>query len=497
MSNDILNLEPQALWRHFADLNAVPRPSKKEQRAVAFIQEFGRTLGLETTTDDSGNVLIRKAATPGMEQRATVVLQGHLDMVHQKNADTEFNFETEGIRMRVDGDWVRAEGTTLGADNGIGVAAIMTILASDDILHPAIEALFTVDEESGMSGALGLKERWLSGSIMLNLDTEDDEELTIGGAGAVNVIASGTCQRARPQTNQAAFTLSVRGLTGGHSGMDIHKGRANANKLLNRLLFLADEEFGLGISDIDAGGLRNAIPREAHARVTVALSQKADFENFIRTQGAVLSAEYATTDPGLEVRLEPGQAPESVLERNFHERLLRSVYSCPDGIFRMSPEIEGLVQTSNNLARVRVADGRFEIHCLVRSAVDSEKSDLARTIRCCMEPLGADIEFSGAYPGWSPRPDAPIVDLMRGLYREMFALEPRVLACHAGLECGIVGSHYPGMQMISFGPNIRGAHSPDEKVQISSVQKFWCFLQAALARMPGVGAGTVSGEGTD
>jgi dipeptidase D len=484
VSNDILNLEPQALWRQFADLNAVPRPSKKEQRAVAFIQDFGGTLGLETDTDDSGNVLIRKAATPGMEQRATVVLQGHLDMVHQKNADTGFDFETEGIRMRVDGDWVRAEGTTLGADNGIGVAAIMAILASDDIPHPAIEALFTVDEESGMSGALGLKEDWLSGSIMLNLDTEDDEELTIGGAGAVNVIARGHCPQAQPRADQANFALRVRGLTGGHSGMDIHKGRANANKLLNRLLFLADEEFGLGIAGIDAGGLRNAIPREASAQVTVASSRKADFENFIHSQGAVLSAEYATTDPGLEVLLEPAPAPGSVLDRTFHEQLLRAVYACPDGIFRMSPEIEGLVQTSNNLARVLVAQGRFEIHCLVRSALDSERTDLARAIRCCFEPLGADVEFSGAYPGWSPRPESPILELMSGLYRELFAQEPKVLACHAGLECGIVGSHYPGMQMISFGPNIRGAHSPDEKVQISSVQKFWRFLQAALARMP-------------
>lgn len=483
MNKDIRQLEPAALWGYFADLNAVPRPSKKEQRAAAFVTEFGARLGLPTTQDDTGNVLIRKPATPGLEDRVTLVLQGHLDMVHQKNAETDFDFDSEGIRMRVDGDWVKAEGTTLGADNGIGVAAIMAILAADDIPHPAIEALFTIDEETGMTGASGLQGDVLSGEILLNLDTEDDTELTIGCAGAVNVGASGSYAEEPPERDDAAFRLSVKGLTGGHSGMDIHRGRGNANKLINRLLSGATEECGLRIGAIDAGGLRNAIPREAFAIVTVHRSRVPALQEFIAAQAAVLRSEYAVTDPHLEVLLEPAEQPATLLTPAFQQDLLRAVHACPNGVYRMSPEIVGLVQTSNNLARLRVDGGTYEILCLTRGALDSEKMDLARAIRGAFELLGAAVTFSGAYPGWAPRPEAPVVKLMSGLYEELFDSEPAVLACHAGLECGIIGARYPAMQMISFGPNIRGAHSPDEKAQISSVQKFWRLLLEALGRI--------------
>jgi dipeptidase D len=484
MSDEIRQLEPLSVWRHFADLNAVPRPSKGEERAVAFLRVFGERLGLDTHVDEMGNVLIRKPATPDMRGRVGIVLQGHLDMVHQKNADTEFDFSTQGIRMHVDGDWVRAEGTTLGADNGIGVAAIMAILESDDIPHPAIEALLTVDEESGMTGALGLQGDVLSGSILLNLDTEDDTELTIGCAGAVTVVATGCYPQEPAEPGIAAFVLCVKGLIGGHSGMDIHVGRGNANKLINRLLYAGAEQLELRVAAIDAGGLRNAIPREARAHVTVDASRAAALEKLIADQTTALQAEYGVTDPGLEVLLEPSNPPRSLLKQDVQKSLLRAVYACPNGIFRMSPDIPGLVQTSNSLARVLAADGKFEIHNLVRSAVDTEKLDLARAVRCALEALGGTVEFSGAYPGWTPQPDAPIVRLMSELYRDMFDGEASVLACHAGLECGIVGANYPDLQMISFGPNIRGAHSPDEKVQVSSVQKFWRFLTAALARMP-------------
>lgn len=483
-SEAVLQLEPQALWRHFADLNAVPRPSKKERRAAAFTMDFGKRLGLPTTQDEIGNVLIRKPATPGMENRVTVVLQGHLDMVHQKNADTDFDFATEGIRMFVDGDWVKARSTTLGADNGIGVAAIMAILAADDIPHPAIEALFTIGEETGMTGALGLPGGALSGGILLNLDTEDDLELTIGCAGAINVSASGSYPEQQPGPTELAFRLSVTGLTGGHSGMDIHRGCGNANKLINRLLSGAGEECGLRVGAIDAGGLRNAIPREAFAQVTVPESRAPALREFIAEQAVVLGSEYNATDPNLQILLEPAERPATLLAPAFQERLLRAVYACPNGVFRMSPNIEGLVQTSNNLARLRVDTGTYEILCMARGAVDSEKMDLARAIRGAFELMGATVTFSGAYPGWEPRPDAPIVKLMSGLYTELFGREPAVLACHAGLECGIIGANYPDLQMISFGPNIRGAHSPDEKVQISSVQKFWRLLLEALRRMP-------------
>jgi dipeptidase D len=484
MQNSISDLEPRAMWKHFADLNAVPRASKKEQRVIAFMKNFGEQLGLETAVDDVGNVIIRKPASPGMEGRVTVVLQGHLDMVHQKNADTDFDFDTQGIDMFIDGDWVRARGTTLGADNGIGVASAMAILASDDIQHPPIEALFTIDEETGMTGAMGLKGGLLDGDILLNLDTEDDNEITIGCAGGVDVTITGCYTQEQPLAGYSTYLLGVKGLTGGHSGMDIHRGRGNANKLINRLLFLAADRFGVRVASIDAGGLRNAIPRESFATLMVNDSEAEQFMAFIDAEAAILQAEYATTDPGLEITIEPAEAPASTLSREFQDKILRAVWACPNGIFRMSPDIEDLVQTSNNLARVRVSDGKYKVLCLTRGSVDTEKMDLARAIRCTFELIGADVSFDGAYPGWAPRPNAPIVKMMSALYEEMFGEKAPVLACHAGLECGILGTNYPDMQMISFGPNIRGAHSPDEKVQISSVQKYWGYLMEALKRIP-------------
>ena len=484
MNKEILQLEPRAMWQHFADLNAVPRPSKKEERVIAFMKDFGDRLGLETLVDEIGNVIIRKPASPGMEDRVSIVMQGHLDMVHQKNADTGFDFESQGIEMYVDGDWVKARGTTLGADNGIGVASAMTILASDDITHPAIEALFTVDEETGMTGAMGLKGGLLAGEILLNLDSEDDQEITIGCAGGIDITATGSYAPVAPGREDTIFKLTVKGLSGGHSGMDIHRGRGNANKLINRLLFAAAELFDLRIGTVDAGGLRNAIPREAFATLALNESEATAFEAFVAGQAATLKSEYATTDPNLEILLEPAEPPGSLLDPAFQEKMLRAVYACPNGIFRMSPDIDDLVQTSNNLARVEASYGKYKVQCLTRGSVDSEKIDLARAIGCTFELIGANVEFSGAYPGWAPKPDAPIVKLMSALYEEMFGEKAPVLACHAGLECGILGMNYPEMQMISFGPNIRGAHSPDEKVQISSVQKYWGFLMETLKRIP-------------
>jgi dipeptidase D len=485
MNKEILELEPQTMWSNFVELNAVPRPSKKEQRVIAFMKDFGHRLGLETLEDETGNVIIRKPATPGMEDRLTVVLQGHLDMVCQKNADTDFDFDTQGIEMYIDGDWVKAKGTTLGADNGIGVASAMAILASDDIPHPAIEALFTVDEETGMTGAMGLEGGLLAGDILLNLDTEDDAEITIGCAGGVDVSVSGSYPQRQADPGHTAFRLAVKGLSGGHSGMDIHLGRGNANKLINRLLFLATEQCGARVSSIDAGGLRNAIPREACAILTVSESGVADFRELVSQQSAILQAEHATTDPGLEIALEETEAPATTLDEEFQGKLLRAVWACPNGIFRMSPDVENLVQTSNNLASVQLEDGAYRVSCLTRGSVDSEKLDLAGAIRGTFELIGATVELSGEYPGWVPRPDAPIVKLMGSLYEEMFGEKAPVLACHAGLECGILGGNYPDMQMVSFGPNIRGAHSPDEKVQISSVRKYWGFLLETLKRIPG------------
>lgn len=485
MSNTLGQLKPAELWGHFAALNAVPRPSKKEEKIIAFMQAFGENLQLETQIDEAGNVIIRKPASPGMENRQTLVLQSHLDMVHQKNADTQFDFDTQGIEMYVDGDWVKAKGTTLGADNGIGVAAIMALLSATDIPHPALEALFTIDEETGLTGALALKEGLLQGQILLNLDTEEDTELTIGCAGGIDITARGNYEQVAP-VGDTAFLVKIKGLSGGHSGADIHLGRGNANKLMNRVLYWLVKELNIEISSIDGGSLRNAIPRESAALIVAAAGQVTELNTLVEQLAVALKTEHRTTDPQLELLLEPAAIPLQVMAAAFRDKLLPAVYTCPNGIYRMSPEIAGLVQSSNNLSRILVKEGEYSLQCLTRSSVDTEKEDLTAAIASAFGLMGAALEYNNSYPGWQPRPDAPIVQLMSRLYKELFADEPHVNAVHAGLECGILGTHYPEMQMISFGPNIFGAHSPDERVQISSVQKFWLFLLETLKRIPEV-----------
>jgi dipeptidase D len=484
MNTNLKELTPTALWQNFAALNAIPRASKKEEAVIQFMMDFGNKLNLPTTKDEIGNVIIKKPATAGLENKQTVCLQSHLDMVHQKNGDTGFDFATQGINMFVEDDWVKAKGTTLGADNGIGVASIMTLLASTDIPHPALEALFTIDEETGMTGALGLKGGLLDAEILLNLDTEDDDELTIGCAGGIDVTIGGKYKTEKVNPDSMGFRITVKGLTGGHSGMDIYKGRGNANKLIARVLLSAAEKFELRINTIDGGGLRNAIPREAFAEVAVHAGESEDFTALVNHEAEIIKNEYQSTDTNLNISIETIVTPETVLDAAFQYNLLRTIAACPNGIYRMSPAINGLVQTSNNLARVLVKDGELSILCLTRSSVDSEKMDLAKTICYNFELAGATPSFGGSYPGWAPKPEAPIVKLMSDLYKEMFKADAHVNAVHAGLECGILGTNYPDMQMISFGPNIRGAHSPDEKVQISSVQKYWPYLLETLKRIP-------------
>jgi len=474
---EIRSLAPSSIWNHFSDLNAVPRASKKEERVIKFMMVFGKSLGLDTIQDEVGNVIIKKAASSGMENRQTIVMQSHLDMVHQKNADTEFDFDSEGIKMRFENGWVKADGTTLGADNGIGVATIMAILASNEIDHPAIEALFTIDEETGMTGALGLKGGLLSGKILLNLDTEDDEELTIGCAGGVDVTATGTYSQVKAES-LPCYKISLRGLNGGHSGMDIHKGLGNANKIMNRILFKLGND--IRIQEVDGGGLRNAIPRESFA---VVLS-KIDLKSKIDKLKEEIISEYKITDPHFSLSIEKLADNDTALSEEFQKQFLRSIYACPNGIYRMSPDIDGLVQSSNNLARVLLKDGNYQILCLTRSSVESEKWDLADAIASCFELIGAEVEHSGSYPGWAPKPEAAIIKLMRDVYKDRFNSEPHVNACHAGLECGIIGTNYPGMDMISFGPNITGAHSPDEQVEVKSVEKFWGYLLEVLKNIP-------------
>lgn len=482
MSQEVRNLEPTTLWNYFEDLNAVPRPSKKEERVIQFMMDFGKSLGLETVQDGVGNVRIRKTATAGMEDRMMVTLQSHLDMVHQKNASTDFDFLTEGIRSYIDGDWVKAEGTTLGADNGIGVASIMTLLASTDIPHPALEALFTIDEETGMTGAQGLEPNFLEGDILLNLDTEDDDELSIGCAGGIDTIVEMDYQEDILPQGAKGIRISVNGLKGGHSGMDIHLGRGNANKIMNRLLFETNERYGMRISEIDGGGLRNAIPRESFA--SVAVTDSAGFLAHVKELGDIIKAELKTTEPNLKIEATVADLSGKVMNVDAQEKVLNALYSMVNGVYRMSADIPDLVETSSNLARVIIKEGHFNMQSLQRSSVDSAKEDIAASIRATFKMIGASVRHEGSYPGWTPDPDSAILNIMGDLYREMNSEEPNILACHAGLECGLLGTHYPDMEMISFGPNIRNPHSPDEMVQISSVQKYWSFLLETLQRIP-------------
>lgn len=484
MSQDIRQLEPKAVWNKFADLNAVPRPSKKEARVIAFMKNFGQKLNLETIEDAVGNVIIKKPATAGMEDRKAIVMQSHLDMVHQKNSDTNFDFLTQGIEMFVEGDWVKAKGTTLGADNGLGVATIMAVLESTDIPHPAIEALFTIDEETGMTGAMGLEGGVLNGAILLNLDTEEDDEIGVGCAGGIDVTATGTYNEEPTPETKIGYSIEVKGLQGGHSGMDIHKGFGNANKIMNRLMFDAFENFGLRISEIDGGSLRNAIPRESRAIVAIDKVQEAAFIYEMGLQIEAIQSELKTLEPDLIVVLTKIDTPKVIMDLGVQEGLTRAIYAAWNGVYRMSPEIPELVETSNNIARVMIKDGKVKIGCLTRSSVESSKMDLAMMLRATFELIGCEVELSGDYPGWAPDMDSSILKVLRSLYETLYNEKPHVAACHAGLECGILGTHYPDMEMISFGPNIKGAHSPDERVQISSVQKFWIFVLEILKHIP-------------
>jgi dipeptidase D len=485
MSQEIRNLEPKALWNKFADLNAVPRPSKKEERVIEFMKNFGASLGLETFEDEIRNVIIRKPATQGMENRKALVLQGHLDMVHQKNSDTVFDFDTQGIDMYVDGDWVRARGTTLGADNGLGVATIMAILESKDIPHPAIEALFTIDEETGMTGALNLQGGILKGDILLNLDTEEDDEIGIGCAGGIDVTATAEYDEEETPEGSVGYTIKVKGLNGGHSGMDIHKGLGNANKIMNRLLFDGFDNFGLQISEINGGSLRNAIPRESTAKVIIAAVYDEAFVFDMQQIVNEIKVEFQTTEPNLEVVFEKLETvPASVMPPIAQFYFVRSMYTAYNGVYRMSADFDNLVETSNNIAKVEVGGGKFSVQCLTRSSVESSKFDLANALRSAFELMGCEVEFSGSYPGWTPNPKSEILDVLVSVYEKQNGEKPNVAACHAGLECGILGTNYPDMDMISFGPTIHGAHSPDERASISSSQKYWKFVLEILKNIP-------------
>jgi dipeptidase D len=484
MTKEIRNIAPKTVWNHFSDLNAVPRPSKKEEKIIQFMVDFGSRLQLDTSVDKVGNVIIKKPASPGMEDRKTIVMQGHLDMVHQKNAETTFDFEKEGINMFVDGDWVKAKGTTLGADNGLGVAAIMAVLSSTTIEHPAIEALFTIDEETGMTGAMGLQPNVLKGEILLNLDTEEDDEIGIGCAGGIDITATKKYIQDPLPKNTTAFNITVNGLQGGHSGMDIIKGLGNANKIMNRLLFDGFTNYSLRITKLNGGGLRNAIPRESFATIVVDKESKNSFLSNTKSLIENIKNEYASLEKELNIEIKATDSPTKVMDIDAQEKLIKAIYTTLNGVYRMSPDVEGLVETSNNIAKVAADNGNIQLLCLTRSSSESNKWDLANAIKSGFELANFNVLFSGTYPGWLPNKNSSILQVVENTYVSLFKEKPNVAACHAGLECGILGQNYPNMEMISFGPNIKGAHSPDERAQISSTQKFWKLLLEVLKNIP-------------
>ena len=482
--SEIKKLNPERVWKHFYSLTQIPRPSKKEEKVIEFMKNFGESLGLETIVDHIGNVIIRKPASPGMENRKGVILQGHLDMVPQKNSDKVHDFEKDPIETMIDGEWVKANGTTLGADNGMGCAAAMAVLEDKSLVHGPIEALFTIDEETGMTGANHLKSGLLKGDILLNLDSEDEGELYVGCAGGVDVNVTMNYPEVDMPKGFVAYKLSVTGLKGGHSGMDINIGRANSNKILFRFLTYATHFYDLKIAEINGGSLRNAIPRESFAIVAIAEKEATKFESEVAKFEKTFKQEFSKSEPDLQMKVEKTDAPAKIMANDEMHKICKAVYACPHGVQRMSDAMPGLVETSNNLAIVKCINGKFAVHCLVRSSVDTAKEGVMYKIGGLFNLIGAEVAYEGAYPGWKPNMDSPILKTMLKTYEKLYNKTPEIKAIHAGLECGILGAAYPNWDMISFGPTIRYPHSPDERILISSVEKFWNYMVETLKNIP-------------
>jgi dipeptidase D len=481
---DIRNLEPKELWNYFHEITQIPRPSKHEQKMIQYMKEFGKKHNLETFVDKVGNVIIRKPATKGMENRKGIIFQTHLDMVPQKNSDKKHDFEKDPIETFIDGEWVKANGTTLGSDNGIGVSATMAVLASKDLVHGPVEALFTIDEETGMTGVFGLKAGLLKGDILMNLDSEDEGELYVGCAGGIDVSAVKNYAEESTPKGLVAFKVIAKGLKGGHSGVDIAMGRANSNKLMFRFLMQAESDFDIRLAEASGGDLRNAIPRESYSIVLVPEIKAEEFEAFVKGYDRTYKAEFAETEPDLVFTSEKTSAPAKIMNQGDQYRIIRAVFVCPNGVIRMSQAMKGLVETSNNLAIITCKAGKFEAHNLTRSSVDSAKKASAWKIAAVFQLINADVKLEGGYPGWKPNINSPVLKTMSKVYSDMYGRIPEIKAIHAGLECGLISGVYPNLDMISFGPTIRYPHSPDEKVNIASVVKFWDFLVETLKHIP-------------
>lgn len=480
----ILSLAPQNVWKHFYSLTQIPRPSGHMREVTEFLINFGRGLGLESFVDIAGNVIIRKPATPGMENRKGVILQAHMDMVPQKNSDTVHDFTKDPIETYIDGDWVKAKGTTLGADNGLGVAAIMAVLEANDLKHGPLEALITKDEETGMYGAFGLEPGTLNGEILLNLDSEDEGELYIGCAGGVDVTASLEYKEVAPDEEDITLKVTVKGLRGGHSGLEINQGRANANKLLVRFLHEAVATCEARLASWEGGNMRNAIPREAHAVITIPAENEGAMRGFAEFCEAVFNEEYEAVETPISFQVERVELPEGEVPEEIQDNLIDAIYACQNGVTRMIPTIPDTVETSSNLAIITIGDGKAVINILARSSSDSMKEYLTTGLECCFSMAGMRVETSGEYSGWQPNINSPILHAMKESYKNQFGTEPAVKVIHAGLECGIIGAAFPQLDMISFGPTLRSPHSPDERAYIPSVQKFYDFLVATLEKTP-------------
>jgi len=483
-ANDIRQLEPAALWQNFYNLTRVPRPSHKKEEIGLFLENFGKSLGLETLRDEIGNVLVRKPATPGMENRKAVVLQAHMDMVPQKNSNVAHDFQTDPIDAHIDGEWVTASDTTLGADNGIGLAAAMSVLQSTDIAHPAIEMFVTVDEETGMFGAFGLQPNFLKGDILINMDSEDEGELYVGCAGGIDGDITFRYTEVEIEEGDVALKISLTGLKGGHSGVDIHLQRGNANKLMFRFLKDAVSDYEARLASIDGGSLRNAIPREAFAVITVPEEGVDDIIDFVKEYEELFIEEFKGVEDKISFTVEQVELPTGLIPEVVQDDLINSITACPNGVARFIPELPTVVETSNNLAIVKSDGNAITVRCLIRSSVESRKEELASMVESVFSLAGAKVSLVGGYPGWKPNLESPILKEMTKVYENKYGITPKIMIIHAGLECGILGTHYPQMDMISFGPTIRYPHSPDEKVNIATVQKFWDFLVATLENIP-------------
>ena len=480
----INELQPKEVFENFYSLTRIPRPSKKEAQVIAFMKKFGEDLGLETIIDKAGNVIIRKPATPGYENRKGVILQAHLDMVPQKNADTVHDFEKDPIETYVDNGWVRAKGTTLGADNGVGAAAAMGVLAAKNLEHGPIEGLFTIDEETGMTGANKLEPGFLKGDILLNMDSETEGELYVGCAGGIDTNGCWTPKMETVPADMSAFQLIVKGLKGGHSGMDINLGRGNANKIMNTLLILVSQKFGVRLATISGGSLRNAIPRESFATIIVPTDKVEKLKKLVGEYEAAVKEQFAEAEPDLAVAIADADMPATVIDNKTFKNMMEAIAKYPNGVIGMSKDFEGTVETSSNLALVKLEDGKIITCSLQRGLVDELKDKLAEDVRKVLTEHGAKAESSGSYHGWKPNIDSPILATMKKVYTEKFGKEPKIMVIHAGLECGILGAKYPNWDMISFGPTLVHPHSPDEALLIESVTPFWEFLVETLKNVP-------------